>query len=1032
MLDLLCDPSAESHGGDMSSLLINQFLADLDRLRRVSGTNRESVIREAFKDLLKAWGRSRDLQFIPEHEYITPTKERRYIDGALLYGLRIPHGYWEAKDTSDDLDEEIAKKFRKGYPQTNIIFEDSRTAVLIQDKQEVIRCAVDDVERLEQLLTLFFGYERSEIADFRKAIEQFKHDLPAVLQALRERIDAAYASNKLFKDSALAFLTQAKDTINPSVTDADIREMLIQHILTEDIFARIFGEDDFHRENNVAKSLYALEKLFFRGTVKQETLHALEPYYAAIRSTAALIQSHSEKQGFLKAIYENFYKVYNPLAADRLGVVYTPNEVVRFMVASADWLCEKHFGKNLIDKNVEILDPATGTGTFVVELLEHFRGRPKELKYKYGNELHANEVAILPYYVSNLNIEATYAAITGEYAEFPNLCFVDTLDNIGALKLSSGVTGDLFGGVSEENVERIKRQNSKKISVIIGNPPYYANQANENDNNKNREYPEIDKRIKATYIRESTAQKTKNYDMFTRFFRWASDRIEEDGVVAFITNRAFLDKRNYDGFRKLAAQEFSEIYVVDLGGGVVDNPQLSGTTHNVFGIATGVAISFLVKRRNQRGCRIHYGRRPEFETREEKLAFLHNTDLERAAPELLRPDAQHNWLNLTSNDFGDFLPLAAKETKTTKRAGQERAIFKLFSMGVVTNRDDWVYGWSDRDVEEKVRNLIKVYSNELKAGNSTGSGNEIKWTRLVKQLLKNKVEIAFDKDIIRDCEYRPFSRQRLYFSKQLNEMQYRLSEMFGPTGKRSVPTIVWSDPTSQKPFMCIAVDGVFDLHLVGAASGAVGAARTIVSAHGEVDNITDWALDEFRAFYGDSISKDDIFAYLYAVLHDPVYRETYSINLKREFPRIPLHEKFGRWRDWGRTLLDLHINYDTADAFAFERVDVPDKKVRPTGQTPKVILQSDPDAGNIVLDAETQLTGIPRKAWDYHLAGRSAIDWVLDQHKERAPKDPVVRQNFNTYSFADHKQAVIDLLARVVTVSMKTVEITGAMRDEPR
>ena len=531
---------------------------------------------------------------------------------------------------------------------------------------------------LQKLLELFFSYQRPEIADFRKAIEQFKVDLPAVLKALRERVDGAYAGNEAFATAARAFLTQARETINPSVTDADVREMLIQHILTEDIFARVFGDSDFHRDNNVAKALYMLERLFFRGDVKQQTLHALEPYYAAIRSTAALIQSHSEKQGFLKSIYENFYKVYNPKAADRLGVVYTPNEIVRFMVKSADWLCEKHFGKSLIDSNVEILDPATGTGTFIVELLEHFRGRTAKLKYKYLNELHANEVGILPYYVANLNIEATYAGIAEEYAEFPNLCFVDTLDNTDALKTHIGQHfGDLVGGISTENIQRIKRQNDRKISVIIGNPPYNANQKNENDNNKNHEYPEIDRRIKASYTKESTAQKTKLYDMYSRFFRWASDRIEEDGIVAFVTSRGFLDKRNFDGFRKLLVQDFKDIYVVDLGGDVRDNPKLSGTMHNVFGIRIGVAISFLVKRRAGSGTRIHYGRRPELETREEKLVFLHNTDLKRAAPDLIHPDANHNWLNLSSTDFDAYLPLISKNAKTAQ-GGQERAVFRLF------------------------------------------------------------------------------------------------------------------------------------------------------------------------------------------------------------------------------------------------------------------------------------------------------------------------------------------------------------------
>lgn len=455
----------------MSQLLIQHYLNELQTLRRVSGTSRESVVSEAFKTLLKDWGRSRDLTFIPQFEVQTAQKTRVVPDGALLHSLRVPLGYWEAKDSDDDLDEEIEKKFRKGYPQDNIIFEDSREAVLIQNKQMVMRCGVEDPAQLQKLLDLFFGYEREEIADFRKAVEQFTTDLPEVLKALREMIEHAEKDNEKFRKASLRFLKHAQDTINPNVTAADVREMLIQHILTEEIFSQVFDNADFHRRNNVARELYALEETFFTGKVKHGTLASLRPYYAAIKSAAALVTSHHEKQTFLKTIYEGFYKVYNKKAADRLGVVYTPNEIVRFMIESADWLCQKHFGKALIDKQVEILDPAVGTGTFVTELIEHFRGQPQKLRYKYLEELHANEVAILPYYVANLNIEATYAAING-YEEYPNLCFVDTLDNTAALRTHRGQQGELFGAVSEENVARIKRQNKKKISIIIGNPPY--------------------------------------------------------------------------------------------------------------------------------------------------------------------------------------------------------------------------------------------------------------------------------------------------------------------------------------------------------------------------------------------------------------------------------------------------------------------------------------------------------------------------------------------------------------------------------
>jgi len=581
----------------LSQLLIQHYLNELQTLRRVSGTSRESVVREAFKTLLKDWGRSRDLIFIPEYEYQTLQKTRVYPDGALLHALRVPLGYWEAKDEADDLDDEIEKKFRKGYPQDNIVFEDSHEAVLIQNKQQVMRCGVEDPAQLQKLLKLFFGYERAEIADFRKAVEQFKTDLPEVLKALRDMIERAERDNDKFHKAAVKFLKHAQDTINPSVTAADVREMLIQHILTEDIFSQVFDDSNFHRQNNVAKELYALENTFFTGKVKHDTLAGLRPYYAAIKSAATLVSSHHEKQNFLKTIYENFYKVYNKKAADRLGVVYTPTEIVRFMIESADWLCHKHFGKSLIDKQVEILDPAAGTGTFITELIEHFRGQRQKLRYKYLEELHANEVAILPYYVANLNIEATYTVING-YEEYPNLCFVDTLDNTAGLGIFSGYQHDMFGAIAEENIERIKRQNKKKISVIIGNPPYNAWQENYNSRNPNRPYKRVDERIAITYIREGTA-KNKNsvYDMYTRFFRWASDRIKDEGLVAFIMGRKPFAKGAYNGFRKVIAREFAEIWILDLGGDVRDNPKISGTKHNVFGIRTGVAIALCARKR---------------------------------------------------------------------------------------------------------------------------------------------------------------------------------------------------------------------------------------------------------------------------------------------------------------------------------------------------------------------------------------------------------------------------------------------------
>ena len=416
-------------------------------------------------------GRSHDLKFIPEYPLATANNDRRYVDGALVDPIRIPFGYWEAKDLDDNLDKQIEYKLRRGYPQDNIIFEDTREAVLIQNREVALRCDIRQAPKLEGLLNKFFEYESPPRIRFRKAVDQFKADLPDVLTTLRLMIDVAFDRNKIFQDAAKTFLKHAKQTIHPNVTADDVREMLIQHILTEEIFSKVFGHDEFHRKNNIAKSLYLLEATFFTGDVKYQTIEKLAPYYSAIVSAAAEVRGHHEKQTFLKVIYQNFYHVYNEKLADRLGVIYTPNEIVHFMIEGADSLCLTHFDKNLIDRDVEILEPAVGTGTFVTELIDHFRADPEKLKEKYLKELHANEIAILPYYVANLNIELSYATLMGHYLEFPNLCFVDTLDSVEGLGKFSGYQEELFGALTDENYERIKEQNKRRISLVIGNPP---------------------------------------------------------------------------------------------------------------------------------------------------------------------------------------------------------------------------------------------------------------------------------------------------------------------------------------------------------------------------------------------------------------------------------------------------------------------------------------------------------------------------------------------------------------------------------
>ena len=973
---------------------IENYYAKLQELVQFGGSDNELNIRRAFENCLDAYCHEHKEKMVLIPELKAPGNV--YPDGTIKDTLRMTRGYWEAKDTHDDLEEEIREKFNKGYPKDNIVFEDSETAVLVQNGDVALRVDMSRPGELHRLIRRFLDYELPNIEEFRQAQVQFKTDLPAVLENLRQSVASAEEGSEAYQSAARVFLELCRQTIGPDVSEADVREMLLQHILTKDIFLRVLDEDQFHRENNVARHLEALERTFFTGDVRREAIDRLRTYYGAIGRAADDIAEYAEKQQFLKAIYEDFYKAYNPAAADRLGVVYTPNVVVDFIIRGTDHLLQKHFGKTLADDNVQILDPATGTGTFITNLINYL---PLDrLEHKYRHEIHANEVAILPYYIANLNIEYTYRERTGEYLEFPNLCFVDTLDNMDWQQ--RGATGGAvtrqgafnLGGMSEENWIRVQEQNEKPISVIIGNPPYNANQQNENDNNKNREYPGIDRRISDTYIAASTAQKTKQYDMYKRFIRWASDRLDDDGIIGFITNRSYLETRQDDGFRQVAAQEFTDIYVLDLGSDVRRNPKISGTTHNVFGIQTGVAIGFFVREKARLGqCGIHYAVREDAELAKDKLAYLREATVDGIDFRDITPDRRNEWLNQSNSDFESLLPLANRETKLAKKVEEERAVFGLYSLGVITARDEWVYDFRQSDLGKKVRDFISEYEQNRKTfgGKEVEDaelGTVIKWTRDLKRQLRSNSENKFGRPNIRHTLFRPFVKKHLYFDQALNEMQYQLPEIFFSGAKGENRAICFC--VNGKAFYVLAAEQTLDYHLTG-DSQCLPLYRYTTDGE-RVCNITDWGIrqfnDHYRQEWGDAfeelagpqgITAEDIFAYTYAVLHDPVYRNEYRVDL-----------------------------------------DGDQKRVR---------LAANKAAGTIALDDKTTLRGVPPEAWEYQLGSRSALEWILDQYKEKKVKDPTIAERFNTYKFADYKEQVIDLLGRVCAVSVETMRIIEEM-----
>ena len=1011
---------------------IVRYREELEGLISFGGSTNEQSTRLAFANCLNAYCRDHKekLMLVPE---LSTTAGIR-PDGTVKDALRLARGYWEAKDADDNLDDEIQRKLNIGYPRDNIIFEDTQTAVLYQNGDVAMRVDMSRPGELHRLIRRFLDYELPQIEKFRHALVQFKADLPDVLTNLRQTVEQAEADSSDYQNAAAAFLDLCHVSIGPDVSEADVREMLLQHILTKDIFLRVFAEAQFHRENDIAKRLDALEQSFFTGDVRRQSIDRLLTYYGAIGRAADDIADYAEKQQFLKNIYEDFYKAYNPAAADRLGVVYTPNEVVDFIIRGADHLLRKHFGRGLADDNVQILDPATGTGTFVTNLIKFL---PEDrLEHKYLKEIHANEVAILPYYIANLNIEYSYKERTGRYLEFPNLCFVDTLDNMdweGQGATSGGVTRQSafnLGGLSTDNWIRVQSQNEKRISVIIGNPPYNANQQNENDNNKNREYPEIDRRIRDSYVKESTAQKTKQYDMYKRFIRWASDRLTDDGIIAFVSNSVFLHGSQDDGFRKVIAKEFNELWVIDLKG----NARTSGERRrreggNIFDdkIRVGVAVYFLVRSKEADGFGLFYNAVEDYAKSPAKVEYIRGQPLAAFDFSGVTPDAKNNWLDQTDNDFESLTPVANRETKLAKSAKEEGAIFGLYSLGIVSARGEWVWDFSRGALSDKMATFAETYHQEMtrfsiESPEPDGVGDwvdrSIKWTSELEAHLVKGNPITFATQHIGRALFRPFVSKYCYNAPIVIHRRYQIPRIFPHDKSEENKVICFSGTSSSKPFQVLATKSVYDHDLLEKTQCLPLYRYT---GNGDrVSNITRWGLRQFRDHYGDDdITAEEIFAYTYAALHDPVYRETYAVDLRRGFPRLVFHDDFRVFVRMGQELLDLHVGFESVEPWSLTCEDLP----RSSRRKPGARLSADKERGVIILDEATRLTGVPEVAWSYRLGNRSAIEWVLDQYKELKPRDPTIREQFNTYRFADHKERVIDLLCRVTTVSVRTMEV---------
>ncbi len=1010
---------------------IKTYYAELEEYAQLGAEN-EGSVRAAFQSLLQHYCGQSNFTLLCEKTLHTADNRRITPDGEVVDAYGLPHGYWEAKDTQDDLYIEANKKFAAGYPSKNIVLQSPTHALLYQNGQLQLDLDITDSQNLVHVLQTFFAYREENISAWHAAVAEFREIVPKLGEKLAALIETERQNNPHFHDAFSKFHQQCQTAINPNLSIAAVEEMLIQHLLTERIFATIFDNRDFTRRNIIAREIEnVIDVLTERTLNRSEFLRPLNPFYVAIEKTALTITDFSQKQGFLNTVYEQFFQGFSVKVADTHGIVYTPQPIVDFMVKSVEHILQAEFGRSMSDSGVHIIDPFVGTGNFIVRIMQELDPIALERKYTADPpELQCNEVMLLPYYIASLNIEHQFFTATNRYAAFEGICLVDTFEVAEERQMT------LF---APENTERVEKQKQTPMFVVIGNPPYNAGQVNENDNNKNRKYETMDKRVAETYVKDSKATlRNKLSDPYVKAIRWATDRIEEEGVVAFITNNGFLDGIAFDGMRSHLAADFDAIYILDLSGNVRKNPKLSGTTHNVFGIQIGVSINLFVKKNSQkdasRTAEVFYARVDEFWRKEDKYNYLDSKQhYQNIEWKKITPDKRHTWLTEGLHaEFDTFIPMGSKEAKV-KSTAPVTVIFKTYNLGINTSRDRWVYNFQRNVLTDNISKMIEIYNAEVIRWNQRtnrevaldnfllSDDTKIKWSRNLKRELMRDNIAEFSEQKLRNSLYRPFTKTNLFFDSIMNDEISSFPSIFPTLDIEKENQVICVNGIGGKVFQTLMVNVIPDLHLTG-DSQCFPFYTYDEDGTNRKENITDWALTQFRTHYkDDSISKWDIFHYTYGILHHPEYREKYQANLKRDLPHIPFAPDFWGFANAGARLADIHVNYESQPEYDNLKL-VQNPNVPLNWKVEKMKLAKDKTF--LIYNDFLTLDGIPAKAFEYRLGTRSALEWVINQYCVKTDKRSGIVNDPNR---ADDPQYIVQLLRQVISVSLETVNIVAGL-----
>lgn len=901
--------------------------------------------------------------------------------------------------------------------------------------------------------------------------EDWAKDIAKIARTHIDRIEGILENPEFVSEKAAfsAFSAELRDDLNDSISDGEIIEMLAQHLVTKPVFDALFESYSFAKFNPMSKAMQDVLDALNEHRLDKEA-DVLDGFYASVKNRAEGITSAEGKQKIIKELYDKFFNGAFPNLAKRLGIVYTPVEVVDFIIKSVDHILRSEFDQTLGSEGVHIIDPFTGTGTFITRLLQSGLIAPHQLEKKYKNEIHANELVLLAYYIAAINIEAAYHGLVGgEYQPFEGICLTDTFQMYER--------EDMVDSLLEHNSARRKRQKSLDIRVIIGNPPYSSGQASQNDNNQNVSYPFLDERIGKTYAEKSARGNVRNlYDSYIRAIRWASDRIGDSGIMGFVSGSGFAEKPAMDGLRKSLAEEFSSIHILNLRGDIRKNMLSGGAAkegQNIFGSGsmTGIAITLFVKNpmAKQKG-QIFYHNIGDDLTTEEKLEKVSSFSSIAGIEALdgwdsIVPDQHGDWLNLRDGSFSDHIVMGDKK-------GDEPKLFHSFTQGVTTARDSWCCNASASSLASNMSRMIGSYNDEVtrfekefpkldkkaresKAENFIDTDStRISWTRALKQEFVRAKRFDFEKSSIIPSLYRPFTKQWLYFSRNLNEYVYLMPRVF-PTATAKNLVICVSGVGARSGFSVLMTDIATNFHTVDtgqcfplylydnpttenkkneSGGGLFEVDGSIENGVRRRDAITEEGLAHFlKAYPEEKISKEDLFYYVYGVLHSPDYRARYADNLVKELPRVPCvkaADDFWIFSKAGHALAQLHLNYESVEMYPAKIEGNPtlsgDYRVEKMkhGKSGKV-----KDLTTLQYNSKITVSGIPLEAYDYVVNGKSALDWVMERQCVKTDKSSMIVNDANDWAkeTMNNPRYPLELFLRVITVSLETMKIVNKL-----